>query len=65
MLKVVKALKLTLFSVTSFKSLTPTFSQIFPVTPIFLKILTTGTKGGIIPKSAGVPDVRDYRHGRP
>ena len=60
MLEVARVLKLTLFSVRSLKSLTPTFSQIFPVTPIFFfKILTTGTKGSIIPKSEGVPDVRD------
>ena len=59
MLEVAKVLKLTLFSVRSLKSLTPAFSQIFPVTPIFFKILTTGTKGSIIPKSEGVPDVRD------
>ena len=59
MLEVAKVLKLTLFSVRSLKSLTPAFSQIFPETPIFLKILTTGTKGGIIPKSEGFPDVRD------
>ena len=36
-----------------------TFSQIFPVTSIFFKILKTGTKGGIIPKSERNPDVRD------
>ena len=59
MLDVAKVLKLTLFSVRSLKSLTPSFSQIFPVTPIFFKILTTGTKGSIIPESEGVPDVRD------
>ena len=59
MLEVAKVLKLTLFSVRSLKSLTPAFSQIFPVTPIFFKILTTGTKGNIILKSEGVPDVRD------
>ena len=59
MLEVAKVLKLTLFSVRSLKSLTPAFSQIFPVTPIFFKILTIGTKGSIIPKSEGVPDVRD------
>ena len=60
MLKVAKVHKLTLFSVRSLKSLTPAFSQIFPVTPFFFKILTTGTKeGGIIPKSEGIPDVRD------
>ena len=59
MLEVAKVLKLTLFSVRSLKSLTPAFSQIFPVTLIFFKILTTGTKGSIIPKSEGVPDLRD------
>ena len=59
MLEVAKVLKLTLFSVKSLKSLTPAFSQIFPVTPIFFKILTTGTKGSIIPKSEGIPDVRN------
>ena len=59
MLEVAKVLKLTLFSVRSLKSLIPAFSQIFPVTTIFFKILTTGTKGSIIPKSEGVPDVRD------
>ena len=59
MLEVLKVLKLTLFSVRSFKSWTPAFSQIFLVTQIFFKILTTGTEGGIIPKSDGVPDVRD------
>ena len=59
MLEVAKVLKLTLFSVRSLKSLTPAFSQIFQVTPIFFKILTTGTKWSIIPKSEGVPDVRD------
>ena len=59
MLEVAKVLKLTLSSVRSLKSLTPAYSQIFPVTPIFFKILTTGTKGSIIPKSEGVPDVRD------
>ena len=53
MLEVAKVLKLTLFSVRSLKSLTPAFSQ------IFFKILTTGTKGGIIPKSERNPDVRD------
>ena len=59
MLEVAKVLKLTLFWVKSLKSLTSAFSQIFPVTSIFFKILTTGTKGSIIPKSEGVPDVRD------
>ena len=59
MLEVAKVLKLTLFSVRFLKSLTPAFSQIFPVTPIFFKILTTGTKGSIIPKSEEVHDVRD------
>ena len=58
-LEVARVLKLTFFSVRSLKSLTPDFSQIFPVTPIFFKILTTGTKGSIISKSEGVPDVRD------
>ena len=37
MLEVAKVLKLTLFSVRSLKSLTPAFSQIFPVTPIFFQ----------------------------
>ena len=32
---VAKALKLTLFSVRSLKTLTPAYSQIFPVTPLF------------------------------
>ena len=41
------------------KSLTAAFSQIFPVTPSFFKILTIGTNRSIIPKSEGVPDVRD------
>ena len=60
MLEVAKVLKLTLFSVRSLKSLTPAFSQIFKVTPIFFfEILTIGTKGSKIPKSEGVPDVRD------
>ena len=75
MLKVAKVLKLTLFSVKSLKSLTLAFSQIFSVkslksltlafsqifsvTQFFFKILTIGTKGSIIPKSEGVPDVRD------
>ena len=54
MLEVAKVLKLTLFSIRSLKSLTPAFSQIFLVTPIFFKILTTGTKGSIIPRSEGV-----------
>ena len=57
MLEVTCVLKLTLFSVRSLKSLTSAFSQIFPVTPIFFKILTTGNRGGIILKSEGVPDV--------
>ena len=59
MLEAAKVLKLILFSVRFLNSLTPTFIQIFPVTPIFFKILTTGTEVGIIPKSDGVPDVRD------
>ena len=60
MLEVAKVLKLTLFSVRSLKSLTSAFSQIFLVTSIFFfKILTTGAKGGIIPKSERNPDVRD------
>ena len=59
MLEVAKVLKLTLFSVKSLKSLTPAFSQFFSVTPTFFKILITGTKGGIISKSEGVPDVRN------
>ena len=40
-LEVAKVLKLTLFSVRFLKSLTPAFSQIFPVPPIFFKIVTT------------------------
>ena len=59
MLQVAKVLKLTLFSVRSLTSLTPAFSQIFSVIPLFLKILTTGTKGGIIPKSERNLEVRD------
>ena len=59
MLEVVKVPKLTLLSVRSLKSLTPAFSQIFPVNPIIFKILTTGTKGVIIPKAERNPDVRD------
>ena len=59
MLEVAKVLKLTLFLVRPLKSLTPAFSQIFTVTPIFLKILAAGTKGSIIPESEGAPDVRD------
>ena len=59
MLEVANLLKLTLFSVRSLKTLTPAFSQIFPVTPIFfLKILTTSTKECIIQKPEGVRDVR-------
>ena len=66
MLEAAKVLKLTLFFVKSLKSLTPAFSQIFPVTPFFFKILTTDTKGSIIPKSEGVPDVKKtQRDGRP
>ena len=61
MLEVAKVLKLTFFSVRSLKSLIHAFSQIFPVTPIFFKILTTGTKGSIVPKSEEVPDVRDQK----
>ena len=53
MLEVAKVLKLTLFSVRSLKTLTPLFSQIFPMTPVFVKILTTGTKGCVIQKSEG------------
>ena len=37
----------------------PAFSQIFPVTLIFFKILTTGTKGSIIPKFKRNPGARD------
>ena len=38
----------------------PRFLPNFPGDPnFFFKILTTGTKGSIIPKSEGVPDVRD------
>ena len=59
MLEVAKVPKLTLFSVRSLKSLTPAFSQIFQVNPIFFKILTTGTKAVIIPKAERNPDVRD------
>ena len=59
MLEVAKVPNLTLFSVRSPKSLTPAFSRIFPVNPIFFKILTTGTKGVIIPKSERNPDIRD------
>ena len=43
MLEVAKVLKFELFSVRSLKSWTPSFSQIFPVTPVFFKIFTTGT----------------------
>ena len=57
-LEVAKVLKLTLFSVRSLKTYIPAFSQNFPVTPFFFKILTIGTKGYIIQKSAGFPDVR-------
>ena len=59
MLEVAKVPKLTLFSVRSYKSLTPAFSQIFQVNPIFFNILTTGTKGVMIPKAERNPDVRD------
>ena len=59
MLEVVKVLKLTLFSVRSLKSLTSVFSQNLPGDPNFFNILTTSTKGGIIPKSEGSPYVRD------
>ena len=58
MLEVANVIKLTLFSVRSLKTLTPAFSQTFPVTPMFFKILTTDTKGCIIQKSKGVSDVR-------
>ena len=59
MLEVAKVLTLTLFSVRSLK-FDPRFLPNFPGDPnFFLKILTTGTKGSIIPKSEGVPDVRD------
>ena len=38
----------------------PRFLPNFPGDPnVFFKILTTGTKGSIVPKSEGVPDVRD------
>ena len=37
MLEAAKVLKLALFSVRSLKSLTPAFSQIFPVTTIFFQ----------------------------
>ena len=59
MLKVAKVLKLTLFPARSLKTLTLAFSQIFPVTPMFVNILTKGTTGCIIQKSEGVFDVRD------
>ena len=59
MSEVAKALKLTLFTVRSLETLTPDFSHSFSVTPIFFKILTTGTKGGILPKSDGDLDVGD------
>ena len=60
MSEVAKALKLALFTVRSLKTLTPAFYQIFSVTPnFFFKILTTGTKGGILPKSDGDLDVGD------
>ena len=59
MLEVAMVPNLTLFLDRSLKSLTPASSQIFPVNPIFFKILTTGTKGVIIPKSERNPDLRD------
>ena len=59
MSEVAKALKLTLFTAKTLKTLTPAFSQIFSVTLNFFKILTTGTKGGILPKSDGDLDVGD------
>ena len=65
MLEVAKVLKLTLSAIRSLKSLTPAFSQIFPVMPFVFKILTTGNKESIIPKSELVHDVRDERCGRP
>ena len=51
--------KIDILSVRSLKSSTATFSQIFSVSTIFFKILTAGSKVGIIPKSEGVSDVRD------
>ena len=59
LLDVAKVIKLALFSVKSLKSLAPAFSQMFPGDSIFFKILTTSTKGGIVPKSEGIPDLRD------
>ena len=59
MLEVARVLKLT-HSVRSLKSLTSAFSQNFPGDPNFFKILTTTTKGGTIPKSEGITDVRDF-----
>ena len=46
MLEVAKVLKLTLFSVKCLKSLTPAFSQIFPVTPIFFHDFDNRYQGG-------------------
>ena len=55
-----KALKLTLFTVRSLKHFNPRFLPNFLGDPIFFfKILTTGTKGGILPKSDGDLDVGD------
>ena len=59
MLEVAKVRKFYPFLARSLKSLTRVFSQIFPVIRIFVKILTTDTKASIIPKSEGIPDVRD------
>ena len=60
MLEVAKVLILTRFSVRSLKSLT--LALILPNFPgdpnFFVKILMTGTNGGIIPKSEEVLDVR-------
>ena len=62
MLEVAKVLKLTLFSARSLKSLISRLLPNFKGDPIFFKILTAGTDGGIIPKSKGVLDVRARSH---
>ena len=59
MLEVAKVLKLTLFSVRSLKVWSPLSPKFSRWPQYFFKILTTGTKGSIIPKSEGVPDVWD------
>ena len=60
MLEVAKVLKLTLFSLSDPLKVWPPLSPKFSWWPqFFFKILTTGAKGGIIPKSEWVPDVRD------